>query len=138
MNAPSPACGRSLAMRWRLLGVCSLALYLGGARNVTAQQPALPADQTAKSQSAQEVVTKEATPTFSSRVNLVPVTVVVRDSQGRPVGNLTKEDFRVLDNGKPQIITRFAVERSDAPVVVEQETPDPDAPANPTAQPEAH
>jgi VWFA-related protein len=110
-------------MRWRLLGVCSLALYLGGAGNVTAQQ------------TAQEVVTKEAIPTFSSRVNLVPVTVVVRDSQGRPVGNLTKDDFRVLDNGKPQIITRFAVERSDAPVVVEQEPTDPDAPANPAVPP---
>jgi len=102
MNAPRPACGRYLALRWRLLGVCSLALYLSGACSAIAQQTAQPADQSAKSQSAREVVTKEAIPTFSSRVNLVPVTVVVRDSQGRPVGNLTKEDFRVLDNGKPR------------------------------------
>jgi len=122
-------------MRWRLPGVCSFALCLSGAGSAIAQQPALPADQSAKSQSSQEVVTKEAIPTFSSRVNLVPVTVVVRDSQGRAVGNLTKEDFRVLDNGKPQIITRFTVERPDAPVVVEQEPADLDAPAAPAVPP---
>lgn len=40
--------------------------------------------------------------TFTSRVNLVPVTVVVRDGKGRAVGNLTKEDFRLLNNGKLQ------------------------------------
>ena len=42
---------------------------------------------------------------------LVPV--VVRDRHGRATGNLTKGDFRLYDNGKPQTITSFsAVERA--------------------------
>jgi len=135
MSAPKPAWGRSLSILWRLLGVGSLAFGLSAADGTAAHQTTLPADQVAKSQPAQEVVTKDAVPTFSSRVNLVPVTVVVRDSQGRAIGNLTKEDFRLLDNGKPQVITRFTVERPDAPVVVEQEPVEPDAAATPATPP---
>lgn len=45
--------------------------------------------------------------------NLVVVRVVVRDGQGRPVGGLRKEDFRLLDNRKASEITGFAVETSD-------------------------
>jgi VWFA-related protein len=57
-----------------------------------------------------ETVTKDEPATFKARVNLVMVPVVVRDKQGRAVGNLTKEDFELLDRGKPQIITRFSME----------------------------
>ena len=42
--------------------------------------------------------------------NVVLVRAVVRDSTGRTVGNLQKEDFRVTDNGKPQTVSHFAVE----------------------------
>jgi VWFA-related protein len=42
--------------------------------------------------------------------NVVLVRAVVRDSMGRTVGNLQKEDFRVTDNGKPQTVSHFAVE----------------------------
>jgi len=77
-----------------------------------------------QSQSAAELETKEAPAKFTSRVNLVPVTVVVRDRDGHAVGNLTKEDFRLLDNGKPQVIARFSVEKPGAPVVIEKEAGD--------------
>lgn len=40
-------------------------------------------------------------------VNLVELPVAVLDSQGAPVSGLTKNDFRVLENGKPQKITNF-------------------------------
>ncbi len=43
---------------------------------------------------------------------MVSVPVVVRDSKGRVVGTLTKENFRVFDRGKPQEIVRFTVEKS--------------------------
>lgn len=42
--------------------------------------------------------------------NLVLVRVVVRDSKGRVVETLHKEDFQLLDNGKPQSIVHFASE----------------------------
>jgi VWFA-related protein len=61
-------------------------------------------------------------------VNLVPVTVVVRDHNGHAVGNLTKEDFRLLDNGKPQVIARFSIEKPGTPVVLEKEAGDLEMP----------
>jgi VWFA-related protein len=78
----------------------------------------------AQGQSESEMETKEAPAKFTSRVNLVPVTVVVRDRQGHAVGNLTKEDFRLLDNGKPQVISRFSLEKPGTPVVLQKEAGD--------------
>jgi VWFA-related protein len=83
-----------------------------------------------------EIETKEAPATFTARVNLVPVTVVVRDHNGHAVGNLTKEDFRLLDNGKPQFISRFSVEKPGAPAVLQKEPTDL-APQPETKPPEA-
>src|SRR5579862_722471 len=68
-----------------------------------------------------EVATKEAPVKFTSKVNLVPVTVVVRGRDGKAVGTLTKEDFRLNDNGKPQVIARFSIEKPGTPVVLEKE-----------------
>jgi VWFA-related protein len=54
----------------------------------------------------------EALTTLRVRVNLVPVSVVLRDAQGRAVGNLGKQNFRLFDDGRPQVITHFSVESS--------------------------
>jgi len=43
-------------------------------------------------------------------VDVVQVTAVVKDPEGRFVRGLTREDFRVYDNGKRQPITHFAAE----------------------------
>ena len=59
-----------------------------------------------------EVVSHEAPVTFSSRVNLVSVPVVVRDRDGRALGNLRQEDFQLFDKGKLQAITKFSLEKS--------------------------
>ncbi len=58
-----------------------------------------------------EINTKEAPVIFKSGVNMVPVPVVVRDGKGRAVGNLGIEDFQLFDNGKPQMISKFTVEK---------------------------
>jgi len=60
-----------------------------------------------------EITTQEQASTFQVKVNLVDVRVVVRDSNGKAVGNLKQEDFVVLDNKKPQTITRFSMERNE-------------------------
>jgi len=65
-------------------------------------------------QNQPEISTHEERATFTSHVSLVMVPVVVRDKQGKAVGGLTKEQFRLLDKGKPQEISRFAVERPGA------------------------
>jgi len=55
--------------------------------------------------------TSEPLTTLRVSVKLVPVTVVLRDSKGNVMGNLRKEDFQLFDNGKPQEITSFSVEK---------------------------
>lgn len=53
--------------------------------------------------------------TIRVAVDSVLIPVVVRDHQGRAIGDLTKEDFQVFDRGKPQSISGFTLEtRSSA------------------------
>jgi VWFA-related protein len=58
----------------------------------------------------EEVSTHDTPTTFRVRVNLVLVRVVVRDSKGKIVSNLKKEDFQLYDNRKLQAISSFSVE----------------------------
>jgi len=74
----------------------------------TVQSTAQPAIDTA---SAAEISSRDEATTFKVSVKLVLVRVVVRDGQGRAIGNLHKEDFQVLDKGKPQVVSQFSVER---------------------------
>ncbi len=48
-------------------------------------------------------------PPIRVSTHLVQIGVIVRDHNGA-VGNLTKEDFAVLDRGKPQVISVFTAE----------------------------
>jgi len=67
-----------------------------------------------------EVSGREALTAIKISVNLVQVKVVLRDAKGRAVGSLRKENFRLFDAGKPQIITRFAVEAADLGLTAEK------------------
>jgi VWFA-related protein len=55
----------------------------------------------------------DAPASFRSNVNLVTIPVVVRDPSGHAIGTLRKEDFQLFDKGKPQVISRFSIVRSD-------------------------
>ena len=81
--------------------------------------------------STAEIVSKEAPVTFKSTSNLVPVTVVVRDHKGHPVGTLGRDDFQLFDNGKPQTISKFTMEKISkepaAPATTPKAPPQPDA-----------
>ena len=44
---------------------------------------------------------------FETSASLVVINVTVKDKSGQPVPNLKKEDFRVLEDGKPQSLTVF-------------------------------
>ncbi len=61
-------------------------------------------------QEAKEVSSQDTPATFKVRVNNVLVRVVVRDSHGKAVSNLNKEDFQLYDGKKLQTITSFATE----------------------------
>jgi len=85
---------------------------------------------------AQEITSQETQPAFTLQVqrNLVLVRVVVRDAKGHPVTGLRKEDFRLFDSRKPQVITHFSMEattvRPAAPEAVGEH------PGAPPTQPE--
>jgi VWFA-related protein len=74
----------------------------------------------AVAQNAPEMSTHDTPATFSAKVNLVMVPVVVRDSKGKAIGTLQKGDFELFDKGKPQVISRFSVEKAGEAVIPAQ------------------
>jgi VWFA-related protein len=112
---------RASRCRCRRTGILPVLLvfsaHLAYPRMMDAQAPAAPSSassaptaQNPAAASAPEIITQDASSTYKLNVNLVLVRVVVRDPQGKPVGNLKKEDFLLSDNRKPQIISTFSVE----------------------------
>ncbi len=59
----------------------------------------------------------QQTPTFSSNVNVVNVLATVRDKHGQIVNNLTKDDFKLEEDGHPQTIRYFAKD-TDLPLTL--------------------
>ena len=60
-------------------------------------------------------------PTFRVEVNYVEVDATVTDAAGKPVSDLTVDDFEVLEDGKPQKLTTFSlvnipIERAERPL----------------------
>jgi VWFA-related protein len=72
-----------------------------------------------------EVTVKESRPQYILKTerNLVLVRVVVRDPKGQPVKGLSKEDFALRDDGKPQKITHFSMEGAGVTSPAEKATP---------------
>lgn len=60
--------------------------------------------------SAQEKKNDEREKQIRLTTDLVQVRAVVTDKQGQPVDNLTKDDFEVLEDNRPQAISFFSVE----------------------------
>ena len=120
-------------VRVRLLALAGAALLSLGLSAQTTPPPPPPPPSSTPPQApanpnAPEMTTRDEATSFKARVSLVMVPVVVRDGQGRAIGNLTKENFQLFDKGKPQEITRFSVERPG-------EHPVPPAPGQPAATP---
>ncbi len=55
---------------------------------------------------------------ISLESNLVVLDVLVTDEDGNVLSGLKKENFRILDNGKPQIITHFAPTEDPITIVI--------------------
>jgi VWFA-related protein len=56
-------------------------------------------------------------PTFSTEIKVVNVLATVRDKKGQLIPTLSKDDFSVAENGRPQTIRYFARE-SDLPLTL--------------------
>ncbi len=63
------------------------------------------------------VALAQKTPEFKVGVSIVNVLATVRDHDGRIVNNLTKDDFILEEDGKPQVITNFFRE-TDLPLTI--------------------
>ena len=57
---------------------------------------------------AQAPASQEPQATFRASVEAVQLSVIVTDSEGRPVSGLTEADFEVLENGDARAITTFS------------------------------
>jgi VWFA-related protein len=117
-------------------GYGAIALTILGACAALTQTTPPPPQTPAKSPA--EMATHDEPALFKARVNLVIVPVVVRDRQGKAVGNLKQEDFQLFDKGKPQYIARFSMEKaagrlykagSAAPAPKDPDKPSEDKPA---------
>ncbi|MFZ0733175.1 MAG: VWA domain-containing protein [Candidatus Sulfotelmatobacter sp.] len=79
--------------------------------------------------------------TLKVSVRFVPVTVVLRDPKGNTVGDLNKENFELFDNGKPQEIKTFSIEKSQstaARTATESATISQASPDQPSARPDRY
>jgi VWFA-related protein len=95
-----------------LVRCVAAALFLFGAIAGLDSLGQAPAPQNTPAQNTPEMASRDAPATFSAKVNLVMVPVVVRDGKGKAIGTLQKEDFQLFDKGKPQVISRFSVEKA--------------------------
>jgi VWFA-related protein len=74
----------------------------------------------------------QPSPTFRTNTNLVIVNVAVKDKSGKAIEDLKKEQFILLEDGKPQQISVFELERLNGETLPALEAP---APALKTRQP---
>jgi VWFA-related protein len=102
------------------------------AQNATA--PPATQQQTQQSQQpAAAQAASQAPALIRSTTRLVQISVVVHDKHGNPISGLTKEDFEVLDEKKPQAIQVFSEETNQPPTTAPAPLP-PDTYTNRLAE----
>ena len=89
---------------------CFVCVTASLAQNATLT-PAQSSAHAESKQSSEEIATRDEPTTFKVNSKLVVVRAVVRDSGGKAIGTLHRDDFQVFDKGKPQVITQFEVEQ---------------------------
>ena len=93
----------------RLFRVLILVLLFGGLPAANAQQSA-PSPDNKPDQNHQDQDQDQSATTLKVNVNVVQLFFNVKDKRGALIPNLTKTDFQILEDGKPQTIKYFAAE----------------------------
>ena len=103
---------RRAALPVLALAVCgaAVALHAGGARP---QTPPV---------SGQATAAQDQQPTFRARIDSISVDVIVTDKQGRPVLDLTADDFEIREGNKPQAVDTFKLITIDDALTAAPET----------------
>src|SRR3954451_4402780 len=96
-------------MRNKALTVLSAALLMFAAVTFAQAPAGLPSPPASTSQNAPPQTGEQPPITFKVEVNYVEIDAVVTDQQGRFVRNLTKDDFQIVEQGKPQSVSVCAL-----------------------------
>src|SRR3984885_7263249 len=67
----------------------------------------------------------QPSPTFKTNTNLVVVNVAVKDKSGKAIEDLKKDQFTLLEDGKPQQIAVFELQRLNGETLPALEVPSP-------------
>ncbi len=67
----------------------------------------------------------QPSPNFRTNTNLVIINISVKDKSGKPVEDLKKDQFTLLEDGKPQQISVFELERLNGETLPAIEAPAP-------------
>src|SRR5579862_9737096 len=110
---------KKLVFHCRILAVLAAAILCGAQvsaaqQNTPSQQPSA-SGQSASGQSAQD--SQQPTETLKVNVNVVQLFFNVKDKHGTLIPNLTKDDFTIAEDGKPQTIKYFTAE-SNLPLTI--------------------
>ncbi len=104
------------------LGILGMVAVLHGAGTGPSQEPATPPAQPAPPP-VTEPATPQQPPTIRTGINYVRVDVIVSDKDGKPVMDLTQDDFSIAEDGKPQKVDAFSVVKLDALETVDNGPP---------------
>ena len=104
------------------LGILAMVAVLHGAGTGPSQEPATPPAQPAPPP-VTEPATPQQPPTIRTGINYVRVDVIVSDKDGKPVMDLTQDDFSIAEDGKPQKVDAFSVVKLDALETVDNGPP---------------
>src|SRR5258708_12181494 len=85
------------------VGRAAVLVGLAGALALAVAADSTPSGQAERSQ-----------PSFPARAEAITVDVVVLDKDGQPVAGLTKDDFVLLEGGRPQPIVAFEARQAPA------------------------
>jgi VWFA-related protein len=110
---------KNLVFHCRILPVLAVAILCGAQvsaaqQNTSSQQPSA-SGQSASGQAAQD--SQQPTETLKVNVNVVQLFFNVKDKHGTLIPNLTKDDFTIAEDGKPQTIKYFTAE-SNLPLTI--------------------
>jgi VWFA-related protein len=93
-------------MTTRVLSASAGAVLLAGIALAAQQRPGM--QRPGQRPVEQPPVEQPQVPTFRVTVDAIEIEAFVTDEQRKPVTGLTREDFEILEDGKPQDITSFS------------------------------